>query len=67
MLVGRMVQFTSRHRATLRDLVLVAAFAALGMTLAYWIDIFPNDGGAGPRPRAIELDEVLLVGRSGGA
>ncbi len=34
----------------------------MGVTLAYWVDIFPNDGGVGPRRRTIELDEALLVG-----
>jgi hypothetical protein len=62
MWIKRMAQFVSRHRATVRDLTLIAAFAALGMTLACWVDVFPNDGGAGPRLRTIELDEVLLVG-----
>jgi hypothetical protein len=59
---ARLLNFLSRHRLALRDLGFVAVFAAIGMTLAYWIDIFPNEGGAGPRYRTIELDEALLVG-----
>ena len=62
MWIIRLGRFISRHRATVRDLALVAAFAALGMSLAYWVDIFPNEGGAATRERTIELDEALLVG-----
>jgi diguanylate cyclase (GGDEF)-like protein len=58
----RLTRFISRHRQALRDLALVAAFAAVGMVLAYWVDIFPNDNGAPARQRTIELDEALLVG-----
>ena len=49
MWIMRLGRFISRHRATVRDLALVGVFAALGVSLAYWVDIFPNDGGAGPR------------------
>jgi diguanylate cyclase (GGDEF)-like protein len=62
MWIIRIARFFSRHRATVRDLTLVTVFAALGVTLAYWVDIFPNEGGAGPRLRTVELDEALLVG-----
>jgi hypothetical protein len=61
-LITRISRFISRHRVVVRDLALIAAFVALGMTLAYRVDIFPNDGDGGPRPRTIELDEALLVG-----
>ncbi len=60
--VARLEHFLSRHRFILRDLTVIALVAGLGMTLAYWVDIFRNDPGAGPRRRTIELDEALLVG-----
>ena len=59
---ARLAHFISRHRLALRDLTVIALVAAAGVTLAYWVDVFPNDHGVGPRLRTIELDEALLVG-----
>jgi hypothetical protein len=47
--VARLGHFISRHRLALRDLTVIALVAGLGMTLAYWVDVFPNDPGALPR------------------
>jgi diguanylate cyclase (GGDEF)-like protein len=59
---ARLAHFISRHRLALRDLTVIASVAGAGVTLAYWVDVFPNDHGVGSRPRTIELDEALLVG-----
>ena len=49
--VARLAHFISRHRLALRDLTVIALVAGVGVTLAYWLDIFPNDHGIGPRAR----------------
>ena len=59
---ARLAHFISRHRLALRDLTVIAMVAGVGVTLAYWVDVFHNDHGVGPRVGTIELDEALLVG-----
>jgi len=48
---SHLAHFISRHRLALRDLTVIAVVAAVGVTLGYWVDIFPNDHGAGSRPK----------------
>ncbi len=51
-----------RHRIAVRDLSIICVATLVALYLVYAVDLFANEGSAGPKANVIELDEALLVG-----
>ena len=51
-----------RHKASIKDLSIVAMVMLVAVFYAWQVDIFVNEGTATRHEQTIELDEVLLLG-----
>lgn len=58
----RVYTLMMRHRIALRDLSIVLVAALCALYAVFVVDVFANEGDAGPKTNTIELDEALLVG-----
>jgi predicted signal transduction protein with EAL and GGDEF domain len=59
---SRIRHFISRHRRSIKDLLLILFIMLVATLYAWRVDIFANEGDTPAKEQTIEVDELLLLG-----